>query len=561
MPELRYRPRVAIQRPKNQIIEVMPDDEGVLVLYERHHSELYLDGLVLDAIAPRARLNELELSWNSSRCCFELPVDVIAFWVGEATLTVHAGDGERTHEVRVEPHPDKARMRDWMLMLRQLEDWLAGVTAGHEGGHLGTVSSRGQWSAPYLAEALIPLVPALAEAWREVSVRPHRRTLEQPCEVPLRAASRIDGETLRWTARHGDAAQWLTAEEISGREPMVLQREPIADLDHPANRYVRWLVAAALQRLDDLHRELVRLAHEYGKKKTLNDTAGWCRARAQILAGYIDELRRVWRASPLRALRPEPAASAADGVLVDHPSYARIVQIGQRILSPRFALAPDTGDTPDPDDHDAAATVRPSYDLYELWTFLLVQQSLQRVLPAGWTWDQADLSTLRTPEDTGEGAYMAARGPGGQIVEVRFNHSFRALGKAAMERALRSPEGLAALPDRYSLSTGRRPDIVVSLRRHAGEGAWVCLDAKYYQADQLSSAMEKLHIYCDSLWMRDCGGRCRGALLLAPSCGSRPWALPGFRERFDIGVWECPPGMEPDAELGAWIARRLGASV
>ena len=98
------------------------------------------------------------------------------------------------------------------------------------------------------------------------------------------------------------------------------------------------------------------------------------------------------------------------------------------------------------------------------------------------------------------------------------------------------------------------------MRRPGEEGRWLFLDAKYYEPSSLSTPMQALHVYRDALWMEGYGGRCGGGLLLVPNCSkTTAWATREFHDRFDIGIWKCPPGAAPDPALGDWILARLQA--
>ena len=406
----------------------------------------------------------------------------------------------------------------------------------------------------FLAEALLPLLPVFEKTLGLVLAQPHRVDRERECRVPLRNATRIDRDTVRWLSRHRDAAHWLLANQSTGPEPLVMQREIVGDLDHAVNRHVCWMMNQVLARLDALHGELLRLVRRY-QRGSLNDTAMWCDERARALAASIARLQAVWRSSSLRRLRPQRAAHAATTtVLLDHPAYARLAQLGRRIASPKFSLERSG----DPDEMPAA--VRPSFDLYELWTFLWVHQSIDRCLPPGWSWHKGDLSPLRAVEETGRGAYLAARsGDGRQTVEIRFNQPFSTV-PGQLEQVLLGRTPQKPLPLYHSLSIKRRPDIVVIGRSTAtSDASWVCLDAKYYQPGGLGRAMEKLHIYRDSLRLGAGSIPCRAGLILAPKCDRGIWKQPAFRVRFAMGVWEAEPGAAPSPELGNWLASKLGA--
>lgn len=501
---------------------------------------------------PEATLDARRLDWKHGEGAFLIEGTFIAHWVGTVELTVRAGAREQTIAIEVVPRPRKATSDDWMRMLRQIHDWLPGITVGTDGGRHGSVGEQGA-SAPLLAEALMPLLPLLAQALAEIVRLPQVGERLAWQDTSLRATGRVDREGVRWVGRHPDAAQWFRADEPGGPEPRIPQRRAITHGDHPANRYLAWLVPEVLAELGRVRDELMRLASQYDKAGHLNDTGDWCRARGEELGQHVAGIERLWKGSFLRALPPLPTPASALASIIDHPSYARVHQLGRLLLSPRFRL-------PAPDERpreERAAAVRASFHLYELWTFLFVQRSLAEHLAApGWTWQPANLERLLELADDGTGACFDARGPAGERLEIRFNEPFASFSKrnAGREQAAQDT------PNCYSLTSKRRPDLLVRLRRPGQEGRWIFLDAKYYEPGSLSTPMQALHIYRDALWMEGYGGRCRGGLLLVPNCSKKnAWATREFHDRFDIGVWKCPPGAGPDPGLGAWILSRLQA--
>jgi hypothetical protein len=530
-----------------------PIDGDVVRVHEQDNVRVCVDVVPTDAL-PEAMLDARPLSWDAGQCAFLIEDTIIAHWVGTVELTIRAGAREQTLAVEVVPRPKKATPDDWLRMLRQIEQWLPGVSVGADGGRHGRVGEHGV-SAPLLAEALAPLLPRFARALADVVRLPQvgERLFLQ--DTSLRATGKVDRESVRWVGRHPDAAQWFRADEPGGPEPRIPQRRAMTHMDHPANRHLAWLVPRVLAELGRVRDGLVRLAEHYDEDGSLNDTGVWCRARAEQLGLHLRDIERLWATSPLRNLPPLAVQTAALESIIDHPSYAQVHQLGRLLLAPRFRL-PES-DARMPEAH--AAPVRASFHLYELWTFLFVQRSLALHLTAPeWEWQDRELPRLLELTDSGSGACFEARGPAGELLEIRFNEPFSAYTRRNTGRAAATP--VEDAPHCYSLTQGRRPDLLVRMRRPGQDGRWIFLDAKYYEPASLSTPMQALHIYRDALWMERYGGRCRAGLLLVPNCSKKyAAASPEFHARFDIGVWKCPPGAAPDPALGEWILSRLRA--
>jgi hypothetical protein len=501
---------------------------------------------------PEAMLDARRLVWDVAQGAFLIDGTIIAHWVGAAELTVRAGEREQTIAIEVVPRPKKASSDDWLRMLRQIEAWLPSVSVGVDGGRHGSVGEQGV-SAPLLGEALAPLLPPFARALAEVVRLPQTGERLSWQDTSLRVTGRVDRESVRWVGRHPDAAQWFRADEPGGPEPRIPQRRAVTHSDHPANRYVAGLVPRVLAALGRVRDELARLADWYDKTGSLNDTGAWCRARADQLAQHLGEIDRLWTGSFLRSLPPRAAPASALESIIDHPSYARVHQLGRLLLAPRFRLPESDARPPD----ERAAPVRASFHLYELWTFLFVQRSLAlHLAEPDWVWQDRNLPSLLELTEDGRGACFEARGPAGEHLELRFNEPFPTYSKRHAGRSATRADG--DMPLCYSLTQSRRPDLLVRMRRPDQAGRWLFLDAKYYEPNSLGMPMQALHIYRDALWMEGYGGRCRAGLLLVPNHPEKkPWATPEFHARYDIGIWKCPPGTAPDAALGAWILSRL----
>lgn len=490
------------------------------------------------AASPRAWLGPRELLWSEERARFTLEV---GHWVGSAALRLLRGEQTTVVAVEVAPRREKVSEYAWLSLLADLEAWTPGLAIGLEGGGVGAVQNEGT-TATVLAAALLPLVPALVRAIRAIAAAPRELARSTREDIPLRAVRRADRETLAWFSRHPAAARavdpWASARASTG-EPGVPQATTHETVDHPVNRYLAWLVGRVSRVLTVLAVALDRAARN---PRVQPDTAQWCRARGSAAASAADELSTTVRRTFLGSLTPTPATEAALLAVQDDPAYARAHGLARPFLSPRFRLGEsrDAGEAP----------VRPSFELYELWTLLAVQRSLAEILQ-GWTWSWKQESGNDLLAGFGAGtAFTATRADGAQLA-IRYN--------------LRFPGYLArGTSKRYSISGERRPDIVISFAPATGERAWMFLDAKYrVRKAAVAESFESLHIYRDALRWDGFGGSCRGGLLLIPAVDAEceAWFAREFRQQFGIGAWRLTPGELADLALARLILGMVGGAV
>lgn len=452
---------------------------------------------------------------------FKLP-----FAVGHLALTVHHGGLATQVPLYVQPASSKLGPDLWATMLAELEAWLPGGSVGVHAPQSGSVDLDGAASAR-LAEAVLPLLPDFERALIAIVERPQTLARHPTEDVPLHRTRAADRETVAWLVRHPTDAAWLNPSlrpDLSGPPPEVPQRTVEDTLDHPANRHVAWLCNRVVAVLREAAAGL-RLV----KDNNLNDTAAWCAGRAAALDKAAARVERLHHSTFLRGLRPAPATEAGLLVVRDHPTYARAHRLARRILSPRFRHA----------DGALKAPVRASFDLYELWAFFAVQRAIAG--QAALAWKLKGQQSLFN--GTGNGASFVGKGPGLEV-RVLFNPTFGSV----LRRGAAGP---------HSISTERRPDIVVTVQRGAS-GYWVALDAKYRAGTAaLGDAFQSAHLYHDALRWPTMGGRCRGALLLCPRAtpDAAAWFSPEFREEHGVGVMELAPGGD-GAELGAWVLGR-----
>lgn len=199
------------------------------------------------------------------------------------------------------------------------------------------------------------------------------------------------------------------------------------------------------------------------------------------------------------------------------PTYACVHRLARRFLAASLSLETVGERLPAP--------VRPSFDLYELWTFLALKQQLEAAYPsAQWRWSPSPAPDLYG----GFGAKSRFTGviPGRGTLELTFNLTFS--GWLATQHR---PSAT-----RWSISGERRPDLVLTWKGEHHSSGWVCFNAKYRVRSQAQAdAFSSLHLYRDSLHWVPFGGRA------GEDCHSSPHKMkpapPLVRAGFSRPVW------------------------
>jgi hypothetical protein len=510
----------------------IPVVDGTLFLQEAGSYYLRIKGVA----CPRAWLGVRPLREQEG---IGFRID-IGHWVGESELRIDAEGELQSTPIVVQPRTEKLSESCWIAMLREIEDWLPAATLGTEGGLLGKVGKTGANSS-LLIEALVPLLAAFEKALKVL--------LNQPCQLDrtiwiekeLTNISNCRRETMSWIGKHPEVGAWLDpwkAVELDGSGPKIPQRVSIDSVDHPANRYIAWLVFRITKKLVEVRSYLDQLA----KSDSISDeTSLWSEARAQRIEIWLARINRVVRGSFLTHIKRKPATESALLTIFDDPVYARVHSMGRLFLSPLFTLEKEEG--------DLSAAVKPSYTIYEIWCYLALFNQLKEYL-TNWTWHSVGLRKLTALTGTGAGAKITARSPSGEkVLQLLFNPVFTSYYARADQA-------------RWSLSGERRPDFVISMKEKRKEGWWVFFDAKYRVGRRnLENAFQSVHIYRDSLRYDGYGGTCRAGCLLVPavSSDSRQWFSGNYRDKYLSGAWELTPGKAYGSEMVEWIMSMLSS--
>lgn len=346
-------------------------------------------------------------------------------WVANSELRLVGADQSAICPVRVQPNQEKLSDALWIAMVSDLENWLSGISVGLEGGRAGSVGAEGV-SLPFITEALTPLLASFERSLQALLEQPRQRDVSTQEDVPLRMVRRVDRETLHWVSKHPHVQDQLDpwrSLELCGAPALIPQRWTVETNDHPANRYISWLVrrVEATLRLAE-----AGLLNASSRRNITEDGLLWCQSRADNLRDGANRVNKTWKRSFLSGVQREPLSEAALQVILDDPIYLRVHQIGRLFLNPLFQFDVSGGE------HQAA--VRPSYSIYEIWAFLAVSQQLKGFLP-GWTWQTCSIKSLLNPCASGEGALYQAKNSTGE--------SFRFCSMPPLAVSLTNPGGHA----------------------------------------------------------------------------------------------------------------------
>lgn len=445
---------------------------------------------------------------------FELPLDMV---VGRTQLLCLIDGEEHSSEIEIVPSQKKISIELWMQMLVDLEAWLPSVTAGLDDARQGGIGHRGV-PAWFLAEALLPLVPALLSATRALCQSLRYKHSTVLADVPIHAARKVRSETVRWLSRHAETARIVLGRSSGNPKPLRIPlRMATEDINHPANRYVAWL----LRRISSVLRDVG------GRLKTfrghIDDDQRWFEERSSAMQMASNEIDQLISSCLLATVDPQADLTGAVATIFDDPSYARVHRLGRRFVAPGFEL----------DALDPPARVRPSFSIYEFWCLLALRNALRSI--SDFSWKERGLGALLELGGSGSGATIIGQSACG-VLELSFNATFISYHVHA-----RRP----AKSGRWSLSSMRRPDFVVAWRPAAQTSLarWVFLDAKYQVgASTLAGAMQTVHIYRDALRWDTHGGQALGGVLLAPSSEQAEiYFGEAYRASFEIGILLANP--------------------
>lgn len=419
--------------------------------------DVVLDGASIGS--PKVAVGTDEISWNW--------VFRSESWCGRSHLTVSSDAPPITIIVQSVPSGSKYSEDAYEQMLNRLLSYNSNLLWGLAPGQRS--ASDVTSSSPTLAH------PALVEHYLDPLLRQLDHVLEAPVlrafkEEEIRTfdpTRPLRPHTLRWLGARPAQTERLRSGDLEVRVP---QQRHLETYDHPANRYVVTLILRLCSMFDRSARALAA----FGKKGLLGDLE---RARTTYLARRLamssERLRTALDHPVLGNVRPGPMSEGVTQVFADHPHYGRFGRFARRLLC--NGIETDTSGA-------LEASLRRSWDLFELYCLHRLVETLQDALGPAWTFERTGYiqTVLCAPP---EGLFWRARNDSGEGWELLYQQWFA-----------RNGDGPS------SITTGRQPDFVLCRYVDGSLTSWILLDAKYRSSElSLNDALEAMHIYRDSL--------------------------------------------------------------
>ncbi|HLL52596.1 MAG TPA: DUF2357 domain-containing protein [Myxococcaceae bacterium] len=440
-------------------------------------------------------------------------------WAGRGMVHVHAGAESARVPLDVQPHPGKLGRDEFRDMLDALSDVSKDLPWGLAPGAHG--ASRDERSPPVVHPSVLEAeLPELLAALRQLQTDPLRWSERLRVIDKLPANRRIDPGSFRWLVTHPRTLAVVRpsppqSERGSTTERVSLEQLRIeSSLHHPATRYLRFLLERLLRALSQTAWRFEEVSQN--RAEGFRDELAQARAREclELVNHARSEIERCLRRPPLRDVPPLSPTAAALQAIIDHPVYARIQRLARRLIDPGLRLD---------DEGSIEASLRRTFDLFELLTLHRLGRELARALGPGWTWRSGRLRTgglLSGPE---HGMALLGRSAHGFSVELLFQQKFSSWSDE---------------PERFqSLSGERRPDFVLLMKEGERALHWLVLDAKYRSSrSAIHEGLADLHMYRDALRWE--GMPARAGFILVPRLASDAdcYATPEYHQSHRFGA-------------------------
>ncbi|KFE63550.1 DUF2357 domain-containing protein [Hyalangium minutum] len=440
---------------------------------------------------------------NVLETCFRLSIET---WAGRARLLVQAGQTEQTEALDVSPHPGKLGVDAYREMLAELVAISKDLPWGlGPGSHAATRADE----SPMLVHASVidAELPALLQALRRLALDPLSWTRRERVLERLPANRRVDPASFRWLVAHPralGAVRPSSPTQSADSGVFIEQRRIQSTLDHPATRYLSYLLERLLRTL----RRSSKAFHQISGREP--------RAieYAHVLDAATEEIEATLGRVPFKGVLPEPLGPGSLQAVIDHPSYARVQRLAQRLLDPGMQL----------DEQGAfSSSLGYTYELFELLALYRLAGGLSRELGEAWTCTSTPPRSSGLLERPPFGCVWRAASVNGLVLELHYQRTFTAW----------SEQGLHF----QSLSGERRPDYVLLILREDKPLGWIVLDAKYRSSrDAIHQGLADLHVYRDSL--RWHGQPARAGFILVPQTteGASAYATASYHQTHHFGA-------------------------
>jgi len=432
--------------------------------------------------------------------------------------TVHAellsedGTSLASYLLDVTPNPGKLGQ----VVFRQLVDELLAADPlllfGEEAAQI-TVGALGSFSNVHLEFGRIKLFgPLLLQSLTQVCAQPLSVLRSERRLVAPHKVRRFDHHSAKTLAR---TPQILAAIRGHGGGAVPPDRmlfdvpKSTPDLDTPAHRALFALIGAVIRRIRKVRAELEQLGVGETNPTFRTPFAPKLPYRRKLLDELEHALRQHSRAKPFAAVRRAEVSAAGLNAIAGHPPYAAAYQRGWQLLRPGIE-GQHYGET---------LPVSPTWEIYERWCFLCLTSILRELFPS-----------LQWRRSVNNIDHLTEIGfADGLTVTIHLQETFRSMDQ--INQATRH----------YSISSERRPDIVIKYECNNLQ-RFLVFDAKYsISRASVLAAMGAAHIYRDCLrWDSRAPDF---ALLLIPSKGSASWLEDShFHANHRVGVLPLSPG-------------------
>ena len=221
--------------------------------------------------------------------------------------------------------------------------------------------------------------------------------------------------------------------------------------------------------------------------------------------------------SILRDVRPQPINDTVLQSLADHPLHSALHRVARRLLNP--GLAYDLSG-------EIQSSLKPSYDLFELFVLYRLIKELLEELGEGWirTSSEPNINAGRELHPLDKTLWRF-QGPNDLRIELIYQQSFQRARLPSDHRVF------------ASLSGECRPDFILLLRERETLVSWIILDAKYRSSrPRVDDGLADVHRYRDAL--RVGGKKAAAAFVIVPRLReeNEPYAATGFLEHHGFGV-------------------------
>ncbi len=454
------------------------------------------------------------------------------FFAGEVEATLQDATGTCRGRWRLDVSPDihKLGRDDFVVMLQEI--WECDPTFA-----LGAEPARRQFGVLGEHPADFVIIEFLRLRYRATDIEQSLRVLlEEPIRSlrtrrrlsPPHLVRRADRHTERSALRQPGLLAVIGAVQPDDLPAFTKQPEqPVVDVpdvayhyDNATNRCLLYILQAVIRRCKNL-RDL--LEKEAGKVDS-SIVQRWPEWR-KFLDAFHQKLETTERCLPFPEVTKAEVTAAGLNAVSAHPLCARFWRVSWEALRQGV-----TG--PEPADW---LPLSPTWELYERWCFLALCRWLKELLPDDVDW--------RDIYDSGK--YRLLRGQSSNGATVRLH----------LQRTFGSSENRPR--EFWSISGERRPDIVLDWRR-GGNVGFLVFDAKYrISRANVLEAMERAHIYNDSLRMNR--SRPLASLLLTPAPTDAAWLeTKKFFDEHGSGVLPLHPGRELPCWFNERVLERLG---